>query len=333
MSSRRDFITLLGGAAAAWPMAARAQQPERIRVIGVLISTAADDPEGQARIAAFRQGLQELGWAEGRNVRIDTRAAADGDQFRTQAAELVALASDVILAATTPGVAAVQHATRTVPVVFVTVFDPVSAGFVSNLARPGGNTTGFALPEYGTSVKWLELLKEIAPGVTRVAVVRDPALVSGTGQLAAIQAVAPSFSVELNPVDARDPTEMERAIAAFARSANGGLIVTASPASVTHRKLIIALAARHRLPAVYAFRFMAPKFIELPDIGWSSVIAPVMPNGRSHASPSGRSPKPLPKKIPGWSKSGALALMPRAPECPIPHPNRADTNISWRSLR
>jgi putative tryptophan/tyrosine transport system substrate-binding protein len=256
MMGRREFITLIGGAAAAWPLAARAQQPERIRVIGVLISTAADDPEGQARIAAFRQGLQELGWTEGRNVRIDTRAAADADQFRTQAAELVALASDVILAATTPGVAAVQHATRTVPVVFVTVFDPVSAGFVSNLARPGGNTTGFALPEYGTSVKWLELLKEIAPGVTRVAVVRDPALVSGTGQLAAIQAVAPSFSVELNPVDARDPTEMERAIAAFARSANGGLIVTASPASVTHRKLIIALAARHRLPAVYAFRFM-----------------------------------------------------------------------------
>jgi len=256
-TNRREFITLLGGAAAAWPFVAGAQQPERIRVIGVLISTAADDPEGQARIAAFRQGLQELGWTEGRNVRIDTRAAADADQFRTQAAELVALASDVILAATTPGVAAVQHATRTVPVVFVTVFDPVSAGFVSNLARPGGNTTGFALPEYGTTVKWLELLKEIAPGVTRVAVVRDPALVSGTGQLAAIQAVAPSFSVELNPVDARDPTEMERAIVAFARSANGGLIVTASPASVTHRKLIIALAARHRLPAVYAFRFMA----------------------------------------------------------------------------
>jgi ABC-type uncharacterized transport system substrate-binding protein len=254
---RREFISLLGGAAVAGPLTARAQQPERIRLIGVLIATAADDPEGQARIAAFRQGLQELGWTEGRNVRIDTRTAADADQFRTHAAELVALAPDVILAATTPGVTAVQHATRTVPVVFVTVFDPVSAGFVSNLARPGGNTTGFALPEYGTSVKWLELLKEIAPGVTRVAVVRDPAVVSGTGQLAAIQAVSPSFSVELNPVDARDTVEMERAIAAFARSANGGLIVTGSAASVTHRKLIIALAARHRLPAVYAFRFMA----------------------------------------------------------------------------
>jgi putative ABC transport system substrate-binding protein len=177
---RREVITLLGGAAATWPLAARAQQPERIPLIGVLISTAADDPEGQARIAAFRQGLQELGWTEGHNVRIDTRNATDADQFRTHAAELVALAPDVILAATTPGVTAVQHATRTVPVVFVTVYDPVSAGFVSNLARPGGNTTGFALPEYGTSVKWLELLKEIAPGVKRVAVVRDPALVSGT---------------------------------------------------------------------------------------------------------------------------------------------------------
>jgi putative ABC transport system substrate-binding protein len=253
---RREVITLLGGAAA-WPVAARGQQPERIRLIGVLLNTAANDPEGQARIAAFRQGLHELGWDEGRNVRIDTRNVVDADQFRTHAAELVALAPDVILAATTPGVTAVQHATRTVPVVFVTLIDPVSAGFVSNLARPGGNTTGFALPEYSTSVKWLELLKEIAPGVTRVAVVRDPALVSGTGQLAAIQAIAPSFSVELNPVDARDTVEMERAVAAFARSANGGLIVTGSPASVTHRKLIIALAARHRLPAVYAFRYMA----------------------------------------------------------------------------
>jgi putative ABC transport system substrate-binding protein len=254
---RREFITLLGGAAAAWPLAARAQQLERIRLIGVLISTAVDDPEGQARIAAFRQGLQELGWTGGRNLKIDTRTAADADRFRTHAAELVVLAPDVILAATTPGVTAVQHATRTVPVVFVTVIDPVSAGFVSNLARPGGNTTGFALYEYGISVNWLELLKEIAPGVTRVAVVRDPTLVSGTGQLAAIQAVAQSFGVELNPVDARDTVEMERAVAAFARSANGGLIVTASAAAVTHRKLIIALAASHRLPTVYAFRFMA----------------------------------------------------------------------------
>jgi putative ABC transport system substrate-binding protein len=258
MIGRREFAILLGGAAAAWPLAAQAQQPERMRRVGMLMNLAADDPEGKDRIAAFRQGLQELGWTDGRNVQFDTRwAEADAERMRRYAVELVALAPDVILAATTPGVTAVQHATRTVPLVFVTVFDPVSAGFVSNLARPGGNTTGFALPEYGTSVKWLELLKEIAPGVTRVAVVRDPALVSGTGQLAAIQALAPSFRVELNPVDARDPTEMERAIAAFARSANGGLIVTASPASGTHRKPIIALAARHRLPAVYAFRYMA----------------------------------------------------------------------------
>jgi putative ABC transport system substrate-binding protein len=193
---RREFITLLGGAAA-WPLAARAQQTERVRRIGALVNWAADDAEGQARLAAFEQGLQQLGWTVGSNVRIDYRwAAANADRFRTYAAELVALAPDVILAATTPGVAAVQQATRTVPIVFVTVIDPVSAGFVSNLARPGGNTTGFALAEYGSSAKLLELLKQIAPGVTRVAVVRDPTLVSGTGQLAAIQAVASSFGVK-----------------------------------------------------------------------------------------------------------------------------------------
>jgi len=253
---RRAFITLLGAAAVAWPLAARAQQGERVRRIGALVNWAADDWEGQARLAAFEQGLQQLGWTVGSNVRIDYRwAAANADRFRTYAAELVALAPDVILAATTPGVTAVQQATRTVPIVFVTVIDPVSAGFVSNLARPGGNTTGFALAEYGTFAKLLELLKQIAPGVTRVAVIRDPTLVSGTGQLAAIQAVAPSFGVELSPVDARDAGEIERAIAAFARSANGGLIVTASPAQVIHRKLIITLAARYRLPAVYAYRY------------------------------------------------------------------------------
>jgi len=252
---RREFITLLGGAAAAWPLAARAQ-PERVKRIGVLVNLAADDPEARARIAAFRQGLQELGWTDGRNVQIDVRwAAANADRFRTYAAELVALAPDVILTATTPGVAAVQQATRTVPIVFVTLVDPVGAGVVSNLARPGGNTTGFLVYEYGASVKWLELLKQIAPGVTRVAVVRDPSLVSGTGQFAAIQAVAPSFGVELSPVDARDAGEIERAIATFARSPNGGLIVTASPAQAAQRKLIIEQAARLRLPAVYAFRY------------------------------------------------------------------------------
>jgi putative ABC transport system substrate-binding protein len=189
-------------------------------------------------------------------VRIDYRwAAGDPDRARRGAAELVALAPDVILAATTPGVTVVQQATRTVPIVFVTVIDPVSAGFVSTLARPGGNTTGFALFEYGTSAKWLELLKQIAPRVTRVAVVRDPTQVSGTGQLAAIQAVAPSFGVELRPVDVRDAGEIEIALTAFARSANGGLIVTGSPGALTHRKLIIAQAAAHRLPAVYPFRY------------------------------------------------------------------------------
>jgi ABC-type uncharacterized transport system substrate-binding protein len=253
---RRTFITLVGGAAAAWPLAARAQQPERMRRIGVLMNLATDDPEGQARFAAFLLGLRELGWSDGRNVRIDTRwAAGDTERFRSYATELVALAPDVVLAASTPGVTAVQQATRTVPIVFVTVFDPVSAGFVSNLARPGGNTTGFALSEYGTSAKWLELLKQIAPGVTRVAVIWDPTLVSGTGQLAAIQAAAPSFGVELSPVDVRDAGEIERAIAALARSTNGGLIVTGSPTQATQRKLIIEQAARHRLPAIYAHRF------------------------------------------------------------------------------
>jgi putative ABC transport system substrate-binding protein len=253
---RREFITLLGGAAVAWPLAARAQQPDRVRRIGVLMNPAADDPEGQGRLAAFLQGLQELGWADGRNVRIEYRwTEGDPDRARRGAAELVALAPDVILAATTPGVTAVQQATRTVPIVFVTVLDPVGAGFVSTLARPGGNTTGFALFEYGTSAKWLELLKQIAPRVTRVAVVRDPTSVSGTGQLAAIQAVAPSFGVELRPVDVRDAGEIERVVTAFARSANGGLIVTASPAALTHRKLISAQAAAHRLPAVYPFRY------------------------------------------------------------------------------
>ena len=253
---RREFITLIGSAAAGWPIVARAQQPDRARRIGALMNLTADDPESRARIAAFVEGLQHLGWTIGRNVQIDTRwAAANADRFRTYAAELVALAPDVILAATTPGVTAAQQATRMVPIVFVSVADPVGAGFVSNLARPGGNTTGFALYEYGVSAKWLELLKQIAPGVTRVAVIRDPTLVSGTGQFAAIQAVAPSFGVELSPVDARDSGEIERAIATFARSANGGLIVTASPAQVIQRKLIIAQAEKHRLPAVYSFRF------------------------------------------------------------------------------
>jgi putative tryptophan/tyrosine transport system substrate-binding protein len=255
---RREFIGLIGGAAIMRPLAANAQQGQRMRRIGVLMNLAADDPLGQPRLAAFVQGLHELGWTDGGNVRIDTRwAAGDADRFRIDAAELVALAPDVILAATTPGVAAVQQATQTVPIVFVLVVDPVSAGFVSSLARPGGNTTGLALYEFGTSAKWLELLKQIAPGVTRVAVIWDPSLVSGIGQWEAIQAVAPSFGVDLSPIDAREAGEIKRAIAAFAHSANGGLIVTASPAQVVQRKLIITQAAAHRLPAIYSARFNA----------------------------------------------------------------------------
>jgi putative tryptophan/tyrosine transport system substrate-binding protein len=254
---RREFITLLGGAAA-WPPSARAQQPERMRRIGVLMASAADDSESQARIAAFLQGLAQLGWADGRNVRIDTRwATTDPDDLRRHAAELAALAPDVLVAATgTVTVAPLLQATRTVPIVFVTVVDPVGAGFVASLAQPGGNATGFTIYEYSMSGKWLELLKEIAPRVTRAAVLRDPAVASGIGQFGAVQIVAPSLGVALSPVDMRDAGEIERAVAAFASGLNGGLIVTPSALATRHRDLIIALAARHRLPAVYAYRFM-----------------------------------------------------------------------------
>jgi putative ABC transport system substrate-binding protein len=253
---RRKFITLIGGAAVAWPLAARAQQGDRMRRIGVLMASAADDLESQARVAAFLQGLQQLGWTDGRNVRIDTRwATTNADDLRRHAAELVALAPDVILAATgTSTVAPLLQTTRTVPIVFVVVIDPVGAGFVASLARPGGNATGFTLFEYGMSGKWLELLKEIAPRVTRAAVLRDPTIASGIGQFGAVQAVAPSLGVELSPVDVRDAPEIERAVTAFARSGNGGLIVTASPLANAHRDLIITLAARHKLPAVYGGR-------------------------------------------------------------------------------
>jgi len=252
---RREFITLLGGAALAWPLTARAQQPERVRRIGVLINLAADDPEGHARITAFAQGLQEAGWTTGRNVRIDYRwGGAGADAMAKYAAELVAPAPDVILAATSTSVAALQRITRTIPIVFVQVIDPVSAGFVASLARPGGNATGFTTIEYGFSGKWLELLKEIAPRITRAAVIRDPTGTAQIGQMGAIQSVAPSLGVELRPVEARDASEIERAVTAFARSGNGGLIVLSGNASLAHRELIIALAARERLPAVYADR-------------------------------------------------------------------------------
>jgi putative tryptophan/tyrosine transport system substrate-binding protein len=252
---RREFITLLGGAAAAWPVVVRAQQADRVRRIGALMYLAADDPESPARVAAFARGLQELGWIEGRNIQIEYRwGGGDMDRVRRFAAELVALAPDVILVSSGSALAALQNATRTVPIVFVNVTDPVGAGYVASLSRPGANTTGFTLFEYGTSGKWLELLKQIAPAMTRAAVIRDPSITSGTAQFAAIQAVAPSIGVELTPVDARDAGGIERTIAGFARGSNCGLIVTASPSAFRRRELIIALAARHRLPAVYPIR-------------------------------------------------------------------------------
>ena len=251
---RREFVALLGSAAAAWPFAARAQQPSQVRKIGVLMNLAADDAVGQARLTAFVQGLQQLGWTAGRNVRIDYRwAAGNADAFHRYAEELLALAPDVILASATPSVQALQQATRTVPIVFAQVGDPVGMGMVASLAHPGGNATGFTPREYGFGAKWAELLKEIAPRVTRVAVLRD--LTIGPAQLSAIQAVAPSFGVELSAVGVRDAGEIERTVAAFARSPNGGLIVTASTSALVHRDLITMLAARHRLPAVYPYRF------------------------------------------------------------------------------
>jgi putative ABC transport system substrate-binding protein len=249
---RRDFITLFGGAAAAWPLSLRAQQSERMRRIGVFMSLAADDKQGQARLAAFLQSLQELGWTDGRNVRIDIRwGTGDVDRNRRHAAELVALAPDVILASGGSVVGILLQATSTVPIVFTQTPDPVGAGFVESLARPGGNATGFSIFDYSLGGKWLELLKQIAPGVTRVAVIRDSATPQGVGQFSALQSLAPSLSVEVTPVNARDASEIERAIAAVHRNPNSGLIVTGSNLALIHRELIVTLAARYKLPAVY----------------------------------------------------------------------------------
>jgi ABC-type uncharacterized transport system substrate-binding protein len=256
---RRKFLATLGGGAA-WPLAARAQQRERLRLIGVLAAVPADDPEAMARIGAFLQELQQLGWTDGRNVRIDYRwVGDDSERIRTErvrkyVVELVELAPDVILVNGASSLRPMQEATHTVPIVFVQVTDPVGGGFVDSLARPGGNATGFAGFEYSTSGKWLEMLKEIAPGVTRVAVLRDPRLAAGAGEFAAIQSAAPSLGVELRPVGVRDAGEIERGVTAFAREGNGGLIVTTGPFAFVHRKLIITLAARYRLPAVYPYR-------------------------------------------------------------------------------
>jgi putative tryptophan/tyrosine transport system substrate-binding protein len=252
---RREFLGVLGGAAAAWPLPAHAQQSERVRRIGALFGLAANDPEGEARNGAFLQGLQQLGWTNGRNVLINTRwAAGDADSFRRYAAELVALAPDIILASSGPTVGPLLQATKTVPIVFAQVADPVGAGYVDSLARPGGNVTGFIAYEYGLSAKWLELLKQIAPSVARAAVLRDTT-VFGTGLFGAIQAVAPSLGVEVSPIGVHDAGEIERAVTAFARLSNSGLIVTGAPLANVHRELIISLAARHKLPAVYSNRF------------------------------------------------------------------------------
>jgi putative tryptophan/tyrosine transport system substrate-binding protein len=249
---RREFISLIGGAVAAWPLAARAQQGERMRRIAILLNAAADDPRYQPWVGAFLQALAVLGWTIGRNVRIDTRwSGANAAETRRYAAELAALAPDVILAHGSSTVGPLLQATRTVPIVFPVSADPVGGGFVESLARPGGNVTGFMEFEYSQSGKWLELLKEIVPGMTRAAVLRDASQGSGTSQFAAIQAVAPSLKVEVTPVGLRDTGEIERVVDAFARSPNGGLIVTAGAATVHHTNLIVTLAARHKLPAVY----------------------------------------------------------------------------------
>ena len=255
---RRAFITLLGGAAA-WPLAARGEQGERMRRIGIVTSVLETDADAQARYAVLRQALQQLGWTEGRNIQFDHRfgSAGDSEVVRRHAQELVALAPDLVLASGSQNVAALQQVSRTVPIVFLGIVDPVGAGFVASLARPGGSTTGFTPFEYGMGGKWLELLKQIAPGMTQAAVLRDPSITAGVGQFAAIQSVAPLLGVELRPIDVRDAGEIERAVAAFAVRSHGLLIVTLTGLTIRHRDLISTLAARHRLPAVYSYRYFA----------------------------------------------------------------------------
>jgi putative ABC transport system substrate-binding protein len=256
MIGRREFITLLGGAAMAWPVAARAQQADGRRRVGVLMNVGESDVQGRARLDAFVQRLKELGWSEGGNLRLDVHwGAGDAELFRRYANELVALAPDVIVANASVTVAALQQVTRRVPIVFAGVIDPVGGGFVKSLARPGGNTTGFTIFEYAIGAKWLELLKEIAPSLTRAAILRDPKLAAGIGQFAAIQAVGP-VGMDLSVVDLNDVDAIERDVAEFARGSNGGLILTGSPFGANHPDVIIALAARHKLPAVYPFRYM-----------------------------------------------------------------------------
>src|SRR6516162_6230320 len=269
---RREVITLIGGSMA-WPLAARAQPARPVRLIGVLMNYAETDPVSHFLLAAFAQGLQQLGWTIGQNVKVDYRwGGGDAEARRKHAAELVALAPDVILAHSSAALAPLLQVTRTVPIVFTIVADPVGAGYVDSLARPGGNVTGFAWAEYSIGGKWLEMLKEIAPRVTRAAVLRDAALAVGTGQFGAIQSVAPSFGVELTPVGVRGAEEIERGITTFAQGTNSGLIMTGSTGALFHRGLIVRLAARHRLPAVYFGRYFvtggglisyAPDYIDL----------------------------------------------------------------------
>jgi putative ABC transport system substrate-binding protein len=255
---RREFIGLLGSAVVTGPVGAYAQQGEAVRRIGILMSLAADDPEGKARFTAFQQSLELLGWIEGRNVRIETRwAGGKADNARKYAAELIAFTPDVILASGGAIVGPLLEVTRTVPIVFTQTPDPVAAGFVASLASPGGNATGFTQVEYGIAAKWLDLLKEIAPHVTRVAILRDPAVPEGIGQFTVIQSAAPTLKLEVTPVDIRNASEIERALTEFSRKANGGLIVTSSALANVHRSLIVRLADKHRLPAVYSFRFFA----------------------------------------------------------------------------
>ena len=294
---RRKFITLLGGAAA-WPLASRAQQTDGVRRVGALEILAADDPEGQARLAAFREGLQQFGWIDGRNVRIDSRwGAGNADDIRKNAKELVALAPDVILATGSTAMGPLQQLTRTVPVVFVLVPDPVGAGYVDSLAHPGGNATGFTIFEFAIGAKWLELLKEIVPGLKRAAVLRDPATSAGLGLFGAIQSAAPSLGLEVSTVNVRDAGEIERAVSGFARSPNSGLIVTPSGMAAVHRKLIIALAAQHKLPAIYYERYY------VKDGGLISYGADFLDQFRSAASYvdrilKGEKPADLPVQAP-----------------------------------
>ena len=257
MMKRREFMSMLGCAATVWPLTARAQQPSRVRRIGVLVNLAADDSETQARVGAFLQGLQGFGWEIGGNARFEYRWAPDADSIRKHAVEITALAPDVILANANPTVLALQQVTRTLPIVFVAVTDPVAGGFVESLARPGGNATGFTSAEFGMSAKWLELLKELMPGMSRVAVLRDPGNPGGIPQFAAIQTVAPTLGVELRSLGLREAGEIESSIAAFASGSNSGLIVTRTSGAIAQRELIIKLAARHRLPAMYPLRLFA----------------------------------------------------------------------------